>query len=176
MNNHLTIATAMRAGTSTVPAGVTVRTRFAVLLFAASLMIAAGCSHEPKAIAYDKDTCENCGMTISNNRYGAALVTTNGRTHKFDSVDCMVESQMPGQSFADAKVAAQYVVTYEFPGELRDATSAIYLVSEDMTGPMGSQITAFANQQDAEHVQHIKTGDLLDWPAVNAYVHGPHHP
>ena len=135
-----------------------------------ALLAAAGCSREPKAIAFNTDACEYCDMTISNDRYGAALVTSKGRTYKFDSIECMVESQMEGEELAGAGVHAHYVVTYEFKGELREASTATYLVSEGMPSPMGANITAFSNREDAEHVQHVKPGELLDWEAVQEYA------
>jgi len=134
------------------------------------LLGAIGCSKEPQAITYDTDACEYCEMTISNPRYGAVLVTSTGRSHKFDSVECMMDSRLPGEKLADTRVHALYVVTYEFKGQLFEASSVVYLVSEDMPSPMGANVTAFANREDAEHVQHIKNGDILDWEGVQAYL------
>lgn len=142
----------------------------AVLSAGIVLLAVAGCSREPKAIAYGTDTCEYCEMTISNVRYGAAFVTSKGRTHKFDSIECMIESQLPGEKFADTGIHAQYVVTYSSKGALREASGAIYLVSEGMPSPMGANLTAFSAQEDASHVQHVKTGEILDWDGVKAYV------
>ena len=134
------------------------------------LVAAAGCSREPKAIAFGTDSCEYCEMTISNERYGAALVTAKGRTLKFDSIECMIESQFDGEEFADTDVHALYVVTYESRGALLDASRATYLVSEGMPSPMGANLTAFSTREDAAHVQHVKAGEVLDWEGVQAYV------
>lgn len=143
----------------------------AAVLSAGVLLLAAfGCSKEPRAIAFGSDVCAHCEMTIANQRYGAALVTDKGRTHVFDSVECLVESRAPGAKFADTAVHALYVVTYESRGALHDAALATYLVSEAMPSPMGANVTAFLNRKDAAHVQHVKQGELLDWDGVQAYI------
>jgi copper chaperone NosL len=134
------------------------------------LLAAAGCSKEPRAIAFGTDTCAYCEMTISNERYGAVLVTSKGRSLKFDSIECMVESQLPGEKFAETDVHASWVVTYESRGALLEASRATYLVSEGMPSPMGANITAFANAEDAGHVEHMKPGEILDWDGIQAYV------
>jgi copper chaperone NosL len=156
---------------SVVASHAGLHTRQAAIISAVVMLLAVvGCSREPKPIAFNTDACEYCGMTISNDRYGAALVTNKGRTHKFDSIECMVESQMDGEKLAGTEVHAYYVVTYEFKGELRDASTATYLVAEGLPSPMGANLTAFANREDALHVQHIKQGELLDWDGVKQYV------
>lgn len=134
------------------------------------LLVLLGCSKEPKPIAFGTDVCSFCEMTIANERYGAALVTTRARTHKFDSIECMLESQAPGGKFADAAVHALYVVTYESRGALHDATTATYLVSKEMPSPMGANLTAFLTREDAAHVQQVKTGEILDWAGVQNYI------
>lgn len=144
--------------------------RAAIISLGLATLLATACSREPKAIVYGTDTCEYCEMTISNERYGAVFVTSKGRTHKFDSIECMIEAQLPGEKFADTEVHALYVVTYSSKGALREAGGATYLVSEGMPSPMGANLTAFSSPEDASHVQHVKTGEILDWDGVKAYV------
>ena len=160
-----------RAQRASLRERVHLHTRQAAIISAGLVLLtAAGCSREPKAIAFNTDACEYCGMTISNERYGAALVTSKGRTLKFDSIECMVESQMEGEHFAGTSVHAYYVVTYESRGMLFDASNATYLVSQGMPSPMGANLTAFSTREDALHVQHVKSGELLDWDGVKQYV------
>lgn len=134
------------------------------------LMLGAGCSRAPQAIAYGTDPCEFCAMTISDDRYAAAVVTSKGRTYKFDSVECMVQAMMEGEELAGVQIDAQYATSYPTRGELVGADGVFYLVSHNLPSPMGAGITAFANRDDAARMQKEKGGDVLDWPQVEQYV------
>lgn len=138
-----------------------------MVVFAAML---AGCSREPQAIAYGTDACEFCAMTISDDRYATAFVTDKGRTYKFDSVECMLQSRMEGEELAGATVDTWYATSYPTRGVLMKANAATYLVSEHLPSPMGAGVTAFANRLDAEQMQKEKGGDVMDWAHVEQFV------
>jgi copper chaperone NosL len=135
-----------------------------------SLWSASGCASKLPAIAYGTDVCDYCGMTISDNRYGAAFVTTKGRAHKFDSVECMLESVLVGERFGDVEVKSWYATNYASRGTLVDASGAVYLVSPNLPSPMGAGLTAFATKEEAARIQEEKGGDIMDWKATDHYV------
>ena len=144
-----------------------------VLLCAAlagMLSFATGCAKKPAAIVYGTDACEQCSMTITDERHGAVIVTTKGRSHKFDCVECMVQALMPGQKLADVEVLSWHVVDYARRGTLIDATRATYLVSPGVPSPMGANVSAFAARADAAGVQAEKGGDVMDWKAIDEYL------
>jgi copper chaperone NosL len=132
--------------------------------------LAVGCARGPQAIAYGTDACEFCSMTISDDRYGAAIVTVKGRTHKFDSVECMLQSLIEGGKLAGTGVDQWYATSYPNRGTLIPAPSAVYLVSANMPSPMGAGVTAFAKREDAARMQQEKGGDVLDWNGVESYI------
>lgn len=138
-----------------------------------SIMLGAfaiGCARGPQAISYGTDACEFCSMTISDDRYGAAIVTTKGRTHKFDSVECMLQSVMEGEKLAGTTVQSWYATSYPKRGILMDATAIVFLVSPNLPSPMGAGVTAFAARQDAERMQQEKGGEVLDWTGVGDFI------
>ena len=60
-------------------------------------ILLAGCGGEsatagPPEISYGRDTCHRCGMIVSDERYAAALVATDGTTRVFDDIGEMVET------------------------------------------------------------------------------------
>ena len=57
------------------------------LLFLSLSLIS--CSVEPKPVPYGEANCTHCNMTISDNRYGAELVTDKGKVFYFDAVECL---------------------------------------------------------------------------------------
>jgi len=141
-----------------------VRAAAATWVLVVGLMACA--ARGPQAIAYGSDACEFCGMTISDDRYGSAIVTAKGRTYKFDSIECMLQSQGEGEKLAGTPVDQWYSTAYSHRGVLMPAPSATYLVSPNLPSPMGAGLTAFANRDDAKHVQQEKGGDVLDWAAI----------
>jgi len=76
----------------TVPAAAT---RRLCLLFALLGLLLAGCDqpdgNAPVGIAWDRDTCSHCGMTISDRGYAAQVwVESQHRYYKFDDIGCLV--------------------------------------------------------------------------------------
>ena len=142
----------------------------AVIIALALTTVAMGCARGPQKIAYGTDACEFCSMTISDDRYAAAVVTVKGRTHKFDSVECMLQSLMENGKLAGTEVDQWYATSYPNRGVLMPAPAAVYLVSPNMPSPMGAGVTAFAKREDAARVQQEKGGDVLDWNGVESYI------
>lgn len=135
-----------------------------------ALTLLNGCAKKPATIAFGTDTCENCSMTISDPRYGAVFVTDKGRSYKFDSVECMVESLNDGGRLAGTNVRDFYVMDYAHPGQVVDATQAAYLVSPNLPSPMGANVTSFAAQTSADSVQTEKGGDVMTWDAIQQHL------
>ena len=48
---------------------------------------------EPPEIRYGEDICEVCGMIISEARFAAACVTTDGEGHPFDGIGEMLKRE-----------------------------------------------------------------------------------
>jgi copper chaperone NosL len=142
----------------------------AALVASLAMLVPAGCGKKPQAIIYGTDACEFCAMTITNDRYGAVIVTDKGRTLKFDAAECMLQSRMPGEKFADTGVHAWYVGDYIARGTLVEATGATYLVSPALPSPMGANITAFGARADADRIAAEKGGEIMDWKAVQEYL------
>jgi copper chaperone NosL len=148
-----------------VAAGLLLSTLVALLAFAAT-----GCAKKPQAIAYGTDACEHCSMIITDERHGAVLVTAKGRSHKFDAVECMLQSVMPGGKLADTPVHSWHVTDYAARAVLVDAKTAAYLVSPNLPSPMGAGLSAFATREAAERVQQEKGGTVMDWEGMKDYI------
>jgi copper chaperone NosL len=56
-----------------------------------AFFILLGCQPTgPDPIAFGKDQCHYCRMTIAEPNYGAELITEKGRVYKYDAAECMV--------------------------------------------------------------------------------------
>lgn len=156
-----------RESASRAPHQATARTAAVISLLVVGLV---ACARGPQAISYGSDSCEFCSMTISDDRYGAAIVTVKERTHKFDSIECMLQSMMDGEKLAGIEVDQWYATSYTNRGALVPAPSATFLVSEGLPSPMGAGLTAFADRVDAERMQQQKGGEVLDWAGVENLI------
>jgi copper chaperone NosL len=67
----------------------TFRTTAGRVRCAAALLLGACAAPGPRPIAYDRDVCAFCSMTVSDPRYGAELITVKGKVHTFDSIECL---------------------------------------------------------------------------------------
>ncbi len=135
---------------------------FAVLLFL------AGCVSEPKPvpIEFGKDACYWCKMTITDQRFGAELVTKKGKVYKYDDVACMINHFWEDPELSEKDVAFFLVVDYAHPGKLIDATKAVYIQSDKIHSPMASDVAAFESTEDAEAFLRKFGGEILNWSKV----------
>jgi copper chaperone NosL len=105
-----------------------------LLALAAALGIACAPSG-PRAIAYDAESCGYCRMTISDPRFGAELVSSTGKTHTFDSIECLASYAAEHADARGSVARAMWVSDYAHPGTFLPVDSAEF---RRLTGPAGS--------------------------------------
>ena len=106
----------------------------------ALMLAAAGCaSAEARPIDYGAESCGYCRMTISDARFGAEAVTAKGKTHTFDSIECLASFVLA----QDAAPAGVWVSDYNRPGTFVAADSAEFRRLTGAAGsPMGKGLVA----------------------------------
>jgi len=140
-----------------------VKNKFSFILLL--LFLLPSCGGKPEPINYGHDECEFCRMQISDNRYGAELVTDKGKVHKFDSIECMVEFAMVKNFIGDAN--QKFLVTdFATPGSFIDAKNAFYVQNENFRSPMGLNVSAFDSEISRQKFVAESGGSLLNWVDV----------
>jgi len=134
-----------------------------ITLFA--LLLLFGCNSGPQPIEYGKDGCHFCKMTIVDKLHAAEIVTQKGKVYKFDSSECMVRFL---EEFDSSTIKSYLTNNYLEPEVFIDATSATFLISENIPSPMGAFLSAFKNKDDATQVQSEKGGTLYTWETLLA--------
>lgn len=120
------------------------------------------CNVEPEPLAFGKDACHACRMTLMDNKFGAEIVTAKGKIYKFDDVNCMLNFYNNGQvSFEDTKDIL--VVDFSKPAKLIDARNALYVKSESIKSPMASNVAAFGSNDDLKKTNADWKGIVLSW-------------
>jgi copper chaperone NosL len=141
---------------------------------APSLAALEGCSDSgPRPIAYGRDECAWCRMTVSDARYGAVQRNAQGRQQVFDSVECLAEATLALEPGAQARAGDRSWVTDSLhPGTLVPAPVARYLRSDGPGSPMGKGFRAFASVADAEREQRRHGGVTMSWDEVLTVIGG----
>jgi copper chaperone NosL len=129
----------------------------------ALLFLFLSCNVSPKPIDYGSDGCFFCKMTIVDKLHAAEIVTKKGKVYKFDATECMVNFL---NEFDQSEIEFYLSNNYTDPGALIDATKATFLISENISSPMGAYLTAFKNKTDAEKAQSEKGGALYSWDTL----------
>ena len=132
--------------------------RYLVLLL--FMMLLASCSVGPKPINYGEDACVFCRMTIVDNQHAAQLVTEKGKNYKYDAIECMINDL---NNWRRPPVKFHLVSDYANPGDLTDAVTASYLISEEIPSPMGAFLSAFSSESDRNETYQNAGGDKLNW-------------
>ena len=119
-----------------------------LLLTCNFLLAACAASNEikPPEITYNRDMCEACGMIISDARFAAATLTTDGRSFKFDDAGEMFGYHARNSQM---QVRAWFVHDYESKKWI-DGKDAFFVIARDIKSPMGTGVAAFAERAVAE--------------------------
>lgn len=150
-----------------------------VLLLA--LLLMAGCAQgsaevAPPEIRYGEDLCAHCNMIISDPRFAAGYAheLSPGRYESlaFDDIGDMLAM---AEANPDHAIVAWYVHDYTSE-EWIDATTAHYVVSEQISTPMGFGMVAHADEQAAVAQAAETQGEVLTWEELQALdtAHGMH--
>lgn len=124
------------------------------------LLLFFNCNVSPQPIDYGNEACHNCKMTIIDKQHAAEIVTDKGKAYKFDASECMVNFL---DEFDSSTVKMYLSNDYSKPETLIDATKAFFLISEQIPSPMGANLSAFKNKNDAINTQKEKGGTLYTW-------------
>lgn len=133
-----------------------------VSLFITLVFILNSCSVETKPIAFGHDHCAYCKMGISDDRFGAELLTKKGRDYKFDDLYCMKEF-LEDSLVAKEDVHSMWVIDFSKPEKLINVTTGYLLRNEELKSPMGSNIAAFESKESLDEYFSQYAGQILTW-------------
>ncbi|MBL7956150.1 MAG: nitrous oxide reductase accessory protein NosL [Flavobacteriales bacterium] len=127
------------------------------------------CGQQNPRIEFGKAECAHCRMNVVDQKFGAALTTVKGRQYVFDDLSCMVQFVGKG-TVAEDQVAGWYVCDHAHPGQLIDATQALYLHGPEYRSPMRGDMAAFARGAERDQAASGKEAKHLDWKAARSVL------
>ena len=104
------------------------------------------------------DMCSFCRMSISEKRYAAELIDSEGQALKFDDIACM--ANYIKQKNNNSSIVATFVMDFDRREWLK-AENAFYVRSSDFKTPMNGGIVAFGDQSGAQAAAAKYNGAML---------------
>lgn len=94
------------------------------------------------------DACASCRMLISERRYAAEMLDTNGTIYKFDDIACMMRfARAHGKNSPSVRF---YVTDHATGRDWMDARQASFArLRNSSSSPMASGLAAFRNSDEA---------------------------
>lgn len=135
---------------------------------ASILLLIAGCSPKAEKIAYGKDTCTDCKMTIMDQNFGGEIISKKGKVFKFDDAHCMASFLKKGSLKPD-EIHQTLFTIYNSGGEkLQNSEGSLFVVSDRFKSPMGSNAAAFEPGAEATKTATETGGKNIDWTTLYA--------
>ncbi len=122
----------------------------------------SGCSTGSQPIRIGQDNCEFCKMTISDNRFGAEIVTKKSKIYKFDDEHC-ISAFLDSKKVTPEQIAAVYFTNFNSPHELINVKQAHFLQSPSLKSPMNGNIAAFNNEDSLVNMLPQFKGNKISW-------------
>ena len=138
----------------------------AAVLVIGVLLAASACrsaSAEPAAIAYGRADCDVCRMRITDNRFGGEVVTSTGKVHQFDSIECLANYTVS----TGTDIRSAWVSDFERPGTLISAATAQFIRRPGPSAGMGADLLAVAPAA-RESIQRRFGAAPLNWDEIRA--------
>jgi copper chaperone NosL len=141
-----------------------------VWVLAASLLLFSGCDPEPEPIQFGSEECSYCRMMITEPQFASQLLNRQGRSYKFDSIECMAAFDQANVPDEGINVHSHWVPDFTTGEEWLRVEDAHFLHSETLRSPMGLYLTAYSSLNTAQEFRDEYRGEILDWPAVKELV------
>ena len=108
------------------------------------------------------DACASCRMLISERRYAAEMLDSDGTIYKFDDIACMMRfARARGKNSPSVRF---YVTDYATGRDWMDARQASFArLRNSSSSPMASGLAAFRNANDAARSMGAGSTRLLSF-------------
>ena len=99
-------------------------------------------------------------MLITDNKYGAELITDKGKVYKYDSIECLINYALAENQIGNNQVK-MLVSDFSNPGNFTDVRKAYYLQNNDFRSPMGLNVMAFDAEENRTSFEKENGGTRL---------------
>jgi copper chaperone NosL len=125
-------------------------------------LVLNACSTKPQPIAYGKDICNDCKMTIVDPKFGGEIITKKGKIYKFDDAHCLAHFLKSG-AVKQEDIAQTVFTDYGNNNNFLDVNSLLFVVSDQLKSPMNSHAAAVSNNSTAQELATQTNGEIKGW-------------
>jgi copper chaperone NosL len=145
---------------------MTQRKMTSVATLAIAIVVLAGCNPKEEKIAFGKDNCAECKMTIMDPKFGGEIVTKKGKVYKFDDAHC-IAGFLERRGVELSNIHQTLFTDYNNSKEFINVKSAEFVVSTQLKSPMGGNAAAFKNKTEAEKkAAEIEGSKVTNWATL----------
>jgi copper chaperone NosL len=126
------------------------------------ILFFSACSAEPEPFHIGRDNCDFCKMGISDNRFGAELITRKSKVYKFDDAHC-IKAFLDAAIVPKEEIAGIYFINFNEPHQLLDVKEAYFLQSPAFKSPMNGNIAAFSSEDSRNKALPRFYGNAITW-------------
>jgi len=123
------------------------------------------CNTAPEPLKVGTDNCYFCKMTISDDRFGAEIVTTKGKIYKFDDIHCIL-AYLKTNDLLEANIKSIYLTNFLDNHQLLNTKNLYLLKSESLHSPMNGNVAAFENLDSLKLTQQKFIGEQISWDEI----------
>ena len=126
------------------------------------LFATQSCNDKLEKIVIGKDSCQFCKMGFVDEKFGAILMNSKGKSYKFDDIGCLLEFVKSGK--VEKKDIDKIFLT-DFSGDhdLFPAENIFLLESPTLHSPMKSNIAAFSQLDSLKLIASSNQGVIKRW-------------
>lgn len=132
------------------------------VMLAVVILLMSACNTEPQPIRLGKDNCEFCKMTISDNRFGAEIITKKSKIYKFDDAHCIL-SFLQSKKIDGPQIEGIYFTNFNGPHNLINVKVAHFLQSPSFKSPMNGNVAAFSHIDSIAKILPMFPGKMITW-------------
>jgi copper chaperone NosL len=126
----------------------------------------SSCNAGPEPIRTGTDNCYSCKMTVSDDRFGAEVLTTKGKVYKFDDMHCLLTflrtNEVKGNDIKNI-----YFTNFCADHQLISEKNSMLVQSEMLHSPMGGNVAAFDNADSLQKMRQQFQGNKISWTELN---------
>lgn len=133
------------------------------------LVMLTACEPGPREVRTGSDSCSYCSMIISEPEFASQVVTQQGRSYLYDSIECLAADRLTQGDDID-EVHAIWVTDFAGNEEWVQVEDAHFLQSDSLNSPMSLSLSAWSSRERAERGRQQFGGRLMQWREVLEYV------
>lgn len=134
-------------------------------LFLLLIVMACGPKSDLPEIRYGRDTCDWCGMLISEERFAAMFRAHSKAVRRFDDFGCAILHRAENQEAIE-----KFWVKHYKNSNWLEMDQSFFVHSEELITPMGNGVVALSSEGQAKKLAKTINGQIFNFDQVSQFL------